>query len=157
MPHRARLTLYFFLLPVMLWLFLLIVIPHIDLLIISLQAENLDGDMEWSMVNYREFFDEKIYWMTFVRTAIYAILTTVLTFVITFPVAFYITKVLSLKYSVFLTILLLVPFWVSELVRIYGWMILLRESGVFNHFLLQLGIIDQPIEMLTSLYSISMG
>jgi spermidine/putrescine transport system permease protein len=52
---------------------------------------------------------------------------------------------------------LLVPFWVSELVRIYGWMILLRESGVFNHFLLTLGFIDKPIEMLYNDVSMVMG
>ncbi len=157
MPYAGRLTLYFFLVPVLLWLLLLIVIPHIDLFLISLQTEGDDGSATWSLVNYQAFFEEQIYWMTFVRTAIYAILTTVLTFIITFPVAFYITKVMSLRYSVFFTILLLVPFWVSELVRIYGWMILLRESGVFNHFLLQLGIIDVPIEMLYNDVSMVMG
>ncbi len=157
MPYAGRLTLYFFLTPVLLWLFLLIVIPHIDLFVISMQVENDDGDMVWSLLNYQAFFEEKIYWMTFVRTALYAILTTLLTFIITFPVAFYITKVLSIKYSGFFTILLLVPFWVSELVRIYGWMILLRESGVFNHFLLQLGLIDVPIEMLYNDISMVMG
>lgn len=157
MPFAGRVTLYFFLTPVLLWLFLLIVIPHIDLFIISLQAENDDGDMVWSLLNYQAFFEEKIYWMTFLRTALYAILTTILTFIITFPVAFYITKVLSIKYSGFFTILLLVPFWVSELVRIYGWMILLRESGVFNHFLLQLGLVDVPIEMLYNDISMVMG
>jgi spermidine/putrescine transport system permease protein len=157
MPYAGRLTLYFFLVPVLLWLLLLIVIPHIDLFLISLQTEGDDGSAVWSLINYQAFFEEKIYWMTFVRTAIYAILTTVLTFIITFPVAFYITKVLSLRYSVFFTILLLVPFWVSELVRIYGWMILLRETGVFNHFLLQLGIIDTPVEMLYNDISMVMG
>ncbi len=157
MPYAGRLTLYFFLVPVLLWLFLLIVIPHIDLFLISLQTEGDDGSAVWSLINYQAFFEEKIYWMTFVRTAIYAILTTVLTFIITFPVAFYITKVLSLRYSVFFTILLLVPFWVSELVRIYGWMILLRETGIFNHFLLQLGIIDKPVEMLYNDISMVMG
>jgi spermidine/putrescine transport system permease protein len=157
MPYVGRLTLYFFLVPVLLWLLLLIVIPHIDLFLISLQTEGDDGSAVWSLINYQAFFEEKIYWMTFVRTAIYAIMTTVLTFIITFPVAFYITKVLSLRYSVFFTILLLVPFWVSELVRIYGWMILLRETGVFNHFLLQLGIIDVPVEMLYNDISMVMG
>ncbi len=157
MPYAGRLTLYFFLVPVLLWLLLLIVIPHIDLLIISLQVEDDEGHAAWSLLNYQAFFEEKIYWLTFVRTALYAILTTFLTFLITFPVAFYITKVLSVKYSGFFTILLLVPFWVSELVRIYGWMILLRESGVFNHFLLQLGIVDIPIEMLYNDISMIMG
>jgi len=45
-------------------------------------------------------------------------------------------------------ILVLLPFWVSELVRVYGWMILLRESGVLNHFLLKFGILQRPVEML---------
>ncbi|MDJ0832685.1 MAG: ABC transporter permease [Gammaproteobacteria bacterium] len=157
MINKGQLTLYIFLAPVLLWLLLLIVIPHIDLFIISLQIEDDMGDMVWSLDNYRAFFDEQIYWLTFVRTAIYAILTTILTFLITFPVAFYITKVMSFKYSGFFTILLLVPFWVSEMVRIYGWMILLRESGVFNHFLLQIGLIEVPIEMLYNDISMVMG
>jgi spermidine/putrescine transport system permease protein len=157
MGRHVRWSLYVFMAPVLLWLLLLIVIPHIDLLVMSLKAENDYGDLVWSLDNYRTFFEEKIYWLTFVRTAIYAILTTVLTFLITFPVAFYITKVVKVKYSGFLTILLLVPFWVSEMVRIYGWMILLRESGVFNHFLLWLGLIDQPIEMLYNDVSMVMG
>ncbi|MCP4077837.1 MAG: ABC transporter permease [Gammaproteobacteria bacterium] len=153
----GRLTLYIFLAPVLLWLFLLIVLPHLDLFFISFQAENDMGDMVWSLSNYQAFFTEKIYWLTFLRTAMYAILTTILTFIITFPIAFYITKVLSLKVSGFFTILLLVPFWVSELVRIYGWMILLRESGVFNHYLMELGLIDKPIEMLYNDISMIMG
>ncbi len=157
MQHKGQLTLYIFLAPVLLWLLLLIVIPHIDLLVISLQVEDDMGDLVWSLDNYRAFFNEQIYWLTFVRTAIYAILTTVLTFLITFPVAFYITKVMSFRYSGFFSILLLVPFWVSEMVRIYGWMILLRESGVFNHVLLSIGLIDVPIEMLYNDISMVMG
>ena len=45
----------------------------------------------------------------------------------------------------FLMVLLLLPFWVSELVRVYGWMILLRESGVLNYFLLHFGLVQRPI------------
>ena len=137
-----------FLAPVLIWLFFLIVLPHIDLLIMSFRAENDYGDMVWSLVNYGEFFSEPIYWLTFVRTAVYAILVTCITFVIALPVAFYITKVVSPKVQGALIVLLLMPFWVSELVRVYGWMILLRESGVINHFLMAFGIIDHPVEML---------
>ena len=104
--------------------------------------------MVWSITNYLQFFGEPIYWLTFVRTAIYSILVTFLTFLIALPVAFYITKVVKPKFQGFLTVLLLLPFWVSEMVRIYGWMILLRESGVINHFLLKFGILHHPVEML---------
>jgi spermidine/putrescine transport system permease protein len=94
------------------------------------------------------FFEEPIYWLTFVRTALYSILVTFLTVVIALPLAFYITKVVVPKFQGFLLVLLLLPFWVSELVRVYGWMILLRESGVINHFLIKLGVLPQPVEML---------
>jgi len=148
MSNGKKWALFFFLAPVVLWLFLLIVLPHIDLLIMSFRYEDFNGQVSWSFKNYLNFFKEPIYWLTFVRTAIYSILVTFLTFVIALPVAFYITKVVNPKYQGFLLVLLLLPFWVSELVRVYGWMILLRESGVINHFLLKLGILKHPIEML---------
>ena len=148
MKKQFRWGLLFFLTPVLVWLFLLIVLPQIDLFIMSFRTENDAGEMVWSITNYLQFFGEPIYWLTFVRTAIYSILVTFLTFLIALPVAFYITKVVKPKFQGFLTVLLLLPFWVSEMVRIYGWMILLRESGVINHFLLKFGILDHPIEML---------
>ena len=148
MKKQFRWGLLFFLTPVLVWLFLLIVLPQIDLFIMSFRTENDAGEMVWSITNYLNFFGEPIYWLTFVRTAIYSILVTFLTFLIALPVAFYITKVVKPKFQGFLTVLLLLPFWVSEMVRIYGWMILLRESGVINHFLLKFGILDHPIEML---------
>lgn len=148
MKKQFRWGLLFFLTPVLVWLFLLIVLPQIDLFIMSFRAENDAGEMVWSITNYLNFFGEPIYWLTFVRTAIYSILVTFLTFLIALPVAFYITKVVKPKFQGFLTVLLLLPFWVSEMVRIYGWMILLRESGVINHFLLKFGILDHPVEML---------
>ena len=145
---QFRWALLFFLTPVLLWLVLLIVLPQIDLFIMSFRSENDAGQMIWTFTNYLNFFQEPIYWLTFVRTAIYSVLVTFFTFVIALPVAFYITKVVKPKFQGFLTLLLLLPFWVSEMVRVYGWMILLRESGVINHFLLKLGFMTQPIEML---------
>ncbi len=157
MKNHFRLGLFIFLTPVLLWLILLIVVPHIELLLMSLHGKDDMGKTVWTLANYGHFFTEEIYWYTFVRTAVYAIIVTVLTFLVTFPVAFYITKVVSLRLTGFLTILLLMPFWVSELVRVYGWMILLRESGVINHLLVSVGLIDAPIEMLYNDISMLMG
>ena len=156
---RARITLPFliFVTPVLMWLFLLIVLPHIDLLLMSFRIEDDAGATVWSLVNYLNFFDEPVYWSTFTRTAVYAILTTMITFAVSLPVAFYITKVVSPRFSGFLSLLLLMPFWVSELVRVYGWMILLRESGVINHFLLKAGLLQRPVEMLYNDVTMVMG
>jgi len=157
MKNHFRLGLFIFLTPVLLWLLLLIVIPHIELLLMSLHGKNDLGETVWTLANYRNFFTEEIYWYTFVRTALYAITVTILTFLVTFPVAFYVTKVVSPRLTGFLTILLLMPFWVSELVRVYGWMILLRESGVINHLLISAGLISTPVEMLYNDISMLMG
>jgi len=157
MKTHFRLGLFIFLTPVLLWLLLLIIVPHIELLLMSLHGKNDMGETVWTLANYRNFFTEEIYWYTFVRTALYAITVTILTFLVTFPVAFYITKVVSPRLTGFLTILLLMPFWVSELVRVYGWMILLRESGVINHLLTSAGLIDAPVEMLYNDISMLMG
>ncbi len=149
---------YIFLIPVILWLFLLIVLPQIDLFINSFRVVNDFSDKTtWGLGNYKSFFNDSVYWYTFVRTAVYSIITTFLTFLLTFPVAFYITKVVSNKYSGFLALLLLMPFWVGELVSVYGWMILLRESGVVNFILLQIGVINHPLKLLYNDASMLVG
>lgn len=154
---KYSLGFWIFLTPVLLWLVLLIVVPHMQLFFMSLQGKNDLGEPIWTIRNYTHFFTEEIYWLTFVRTASYSVLVTLLTFLVTFPVAFFVVKVAPKRSSGFLTILLLLPFWVSELVRVYGWMILLRESGVLNHFLLLLGLVDAPIEMLYNDITMIMG
>lgn len=157
MKSQGRWYLFFFLAPILLWLFLLILLPHLDLLIMSFRAEDVSGNRVWSFANYLNFFNEPIYWATFARTALYSIVVTFLTFIIALPVSFYITHVISPKFSGFLMVMLLLPFWVSELVRVYGWMILLRESGVINHFLVELGILNKPVEMLYNDATMIMG
>jgi spermidine/putrescine transport system permease protein len=150
-------TFYLLMVPVLLWLIMLIVIPHLDLFFKSFRFENDDGLVVFSLNNYLAFFEDKIYWLTFVKTAIYSIGVTVLAFVVTFPVAFYLTKIISKKYSSFMVLLLLIPIWIGELVTIYGWMILLGDRGVINNFLIKIGIIDTPIVMLYNNFSMTIG
>ena len=144
----------FFFLPVALWLSLLIVLPHLELLRLSFTSTSHEG---LTLVNYMAFFTEPIYWLTFVRTAAYSILVTFLVMVIALPVSFYITKVARVRTGGFLMMLVLVPFWVSELIRVYGWIILLRESGVINRFLVSTGLFGQPVEMLYNDVAMVMG
>jgi len=144
----------FFFLPVVLWLFLLIVLPHLELLRLSFTKANTG---KLTLDNYLAFFREPIYWLTFVRTAAYSITVTFLVMVISLPVSFYISKIVKGRLSGMLMILILVPFWVSELIRVYGWMILLRESGLLNHLLVSVGLFKQPVEMLYNDITMIMG
>jgi len=150
-------TFYLLIIPVLLWLVTLIIIPHIELFISSFQIENDDGKKIFSLANYFAFFKAQIYWLTFIKTAAYAIGVTILAFVITFPIAFYLTKVTSKKNASFLILLLLIPLWVGELVTVYGWMVLLGDHGVINHGLMAIGLIDEPINMLYTNFSMIIG
>ncbi len=130
------------------WLVGLIVLPHVELAVLSLRARVAPRVYEWSLEQYATFVDEPLYWHTFVRTAAMSIFATVCTLAIAFPVAWYIAKIARGRAKSLLFVLCLIPFWVSETVRTLGWMILLRESGVLPRLLVDLGITAAPVEML---------
>jgi spermidine/putrescine transport system permease protein len=144
----ARLALFLLLAPAVLWLGALIVLPHVELAVLSLRARVAPRVYEWSLAQYATFVEEPLYWHTFVRTATMSIIATVATLLIAFPVAWHIAKVARGRAKSALFVLCLIPFWVSETVRTLGWMILLRESGVLPRLLVDLGITAAPVELL---------
>lgn len=148
MRSSSKLALILLLMPLVLWIGLLIIIPHIDMFLVSIRERIGVGKYQTSFANYLTFLGEPIYLLTFARTAIMSVLTTVLTLIIGFPVAFFIAKIAKGRLQSALFLLCLVPFWVSELVRTFGWMILLRETGVVSNLLQWLGLVDGPIELL---------
>ena len=145
---RGRLALLLLLAPALIWLVGLIVLPHVELAMLSLRARVAPRVFEWSLAQYRTFFEEPLYWHTFVRTAVMSIVATACTFAIAFPVAWYIAKIAKGRSKSTLFVLCLIPFWVSETVRTLGWMILLRESGVVPRLLVDVGLTAVPIELL---------
>lgn len=154
---RLNLGLLLLLAPFTLWLLLLVVLPHSDLFLISLNEKRGPGQYAKGFGNYIDFFSEPLYWNTFLRTALMSISATVLTLLIAFPIAYYIAKLLRGRPKNLLFVLCLIPFWVSELVRTFGWMILLRETGVVSSFLQWLGWVDGPVEMLYNDAAIMIG
>ena len=144
-----------FMTPAALWLLLLIVLPHVDMFLLSIRSKGAGGVL--TLGNYGRFFVEPIYWNTFARTAVYSILATLLTLIIAFPVAYFIAKVARGRGKGVLFLLCLLPFWVSELVRTYGWMILLRESGILSGLLVWSGLAARPVEMLYNDVAIMIG
>ncbi len=156
-PDKNKLALFLLLTPLLVWLLLLIVIPHLDMMLISLQERVAAREYRTSFSNYIEFFSEPLYINTFIRTAVMSILATLLTLLIAFPVSYYIAKMMKGQSKQILFLLCLIPFWVSELVRTYGWMILLRESGVISSLLQSLSLVNGPIEMLYNDVAIMVG
>jgi spermidine/putrescine transport system permease protein len=145
---HGRLVLALLLAPALLWLGGLIILPHVDLALLSLRERVAPREYVPSLAQYRTFFSEPLYWHVFVRTALLSALATLLTLLVAFPVAWVIAKVARGRTSALLFVVCLIPFWVSETVRTLGWMILLRESGVLPSILVHLGLTSQPVELL---------
>ena len=157
MKNGARIGLALLLMPMLLWLSLLIVIPHIDMFLVSLRERVGVGEYQISFANYLTFFQEPLYLWTFLRTAVMSILATIITLLIAFTVSYFIAKIARGRTRSALFLLCLVPFWVSELVRTFGWMILLRETGIHSNLLQWAGLVSGPVEMLYNDAAIMVG
>jgi len=143
-----RLVLALLLAPALLWLLALIILPHLDLAVLSFRERVAPREYVASLAQYRSFFGEPLYWHVFVRTALLSAFATALTLLVAFPIAWIIAKLARGRMSALLFVVCLIPFWVSETVRTLGWMILLRESGVLPAVLVHLGLTAQPVELL---------
>ena len=64
-----------------------------------------------------------------------------------YPVAYFTTKLQPKKRS-FVIMLIILPFWISSLLRTYGWIILLGKTGLINSLLMQLNIVKEPLNMM---------
>lgn len=143
----GRLALILLLTPFVLWIALLIVLPHVGIVLLSLREKIGPGQYTYGFANYQAFIGEPIYWNTLLRTAVMSILVTGLTLVAGFPVAYYIAKVARTRTRVALFLLCLIPLWASDLVRALGWIMLLRETGIISSALQWTGLFG-PVELL---------
>jgi len=145
---HGRLALGLLLAPALIWLGALIVLPHVDLAVLSLRERTGPRHYVASLAQYKTFLQEPLYWHVFLRTAVMSLFATLFTLLLAFPIAWIIAKLARGRSGSLLFIVCLIPFWVSETVRTLGWMILLRESGVLPALLVKLGITAVPVELL---------
>lgn len=143
--------------PFALWILLLIILPHIGMVILSLREKVAPRVYEFSFANYVDFMQEPIYWNTLLRTGSMSLLVTALALLIGFPIAYYIAKIAGQRSKGALFLLCLIPLWVSDLIRAFGWILLLRETGVISTALQRIGLVSVPIEFLYNDATVVMG
>lgn len=143
-----RLSLVLLFAPFALWITLLIILPHIGMVALSLREKVAPRVYEVGFGNYIDFLNEPIYWNTLLRTGSMSLLVTFLALIIGFPVAYYIAKIAGKRSRGALFLLCLIPLWVSDLIRAFGWILLLRETGVVSSLLIWSGMTTEGIEFL---------
>ena len=152
-----RLSLILLFAPFALWIFLLIVLPHLGMFYISVREKVGPRMYEFGLGNYINFYTEPIYWNTLIRTGSMSLLVTVLALLLGFPIAYYIAKIAGNRTRGALFLMCLIPLWVSDLIRAFGWILLLRETGIISSSLQWAGVINTPIEFLYNDAAVIMG
>ena len=99
---------------------------------------------------------EPVYLDTFVQSFQLAITSTVFITLIGYPFGYFMAK-LPAGGKKKAMLLLMLPFWVNSLIRLYGWIIILQKKGVLNFVLKKLGLIEKPLKIMYSYPAIIIG
>jgi len=153
------------------WLLLFFLIPFAIILKISLAGYREamppfsplfswadEGVLQFQIVfeNFLYLLEDDLYWRSYLNALKLAAVSTVLCLLLGYPMAYYIAKQQGMRRNVLL-LLIILPFWTSFLLRIYAWIGILNNTGYLNNFLIWIGVIDTPIQMMQTEFAIYIG
>ena len=144
------------------WMIALIILPQIYMLDVSfrfnLPPPEVGGPNDvYTLKNYEYLiFGSKgsqdafnyLHMGIFVKTLFASVVVTLINFAICYPIAYYMAQVVKGGASRLLLLCLILPFWVNEILRAFAFRILFGSGGVINAVLIDLGVLDQPIDFI---------
>lgn len=159
-----------------LWMLVLFFIPFIIVFKISLSSpeiaqppysptfdpfvdgwsETLARFAEFTSANYLRLFDDSIYVSSYLSSIWIAGSSTVMMLFIAYPLAYGMARAPK-SWRPTLVMMVILPFWTSFLIRVYAWISILSEEGLLNSMLLSLGIIDEPLVILSTNAAVYIG
>ena len=155
--HPPRRIGWLLLSPMLAWLTVFVVAPAAILFVYSFCQRDELGlivyDFTWT--NYTRIVDP-IYFKIFAWSLWYAGLTTAICLLIGYPVAYYIARAPVGRRSTYL-LLLMIPFWISFLLRTYAWISLLKADGLVNATLQSMRLISVPLDVLYTPVAVLIG
>lgn len=156
--------------PPLLWVGLFIVVALLLLVMISfsepefgitpyksfLQMQNGKLEISPYFESYKILFQDSFYLKALLNSLKLALISTIFTFILAYPMAYVMYRA-SPKQRLLLLIFTIAPFWTALLIRVYGWIIILKPNGLLNELLLWSGMINQPLSLLNSQTAIVIG
>jgi putrescine transport system permease protein len=158
-----------------LWLLVFFLAPFLIVLKISLShdviaqppyAPVLDVAKGWAGIrdflagldfqNYAYVFGDAIFHESVLQSLVIAAVSTLIILVIGYPIAYGMARA-PRPLRPLLLIAVILPFWTSFLIRVYAWMGILAREGVLNQALLALGLIQEPLELLSTNTAVYIG
>lgn len=143
--------------PAVIWLVLFLVLPTLIVFVYAFLENGPYGTViyQFTLKHFARFF-EPLYLQVLWDTFLVAIFTTVVCLILGYPLAYTITR-MNRRWQNIMLLLVMVPFWINFLVRSYAWVVILRSQGVVNTFLMNLGIISEPLQLLYTPEAVMLG
>ena len=138
-------------LPTIVFLVVFFLVP-----LLAMGARSFTDPPGAGLSNYQKFFAEQAYVRILTNTFWIALLATLSCLVVGYPFA-YLMTIVSGRLAGVLLIAVLLPFWSSLLVRTFAWQVILRDTGVINRFLLDLGLIHDPLALIRTTGGVILG
>ncbi|QCX33315.1 ABC transporter permease [Caloramator sp. E03] len=145
---KKKFSAFLILSPVLVWMFAFFLIPLFLVVSVSFLTRGQYGGIQFNITldNYIRLIDPmylKIFW----NSLVISLMTTISCLLLGYPFAYIIGRSPK-KFRAILLMLIILPFWTNSLVRTYAWIILLRTEGVLNSYLMMMGIINKPLQLL---------
>ena len=157
MKNKNKLFEFLFTVPVFIYSVVLIFLPLVYIFVISFfKSDGYGGMVEVvTLQNYIQLFDI-VYVKIFLKSIFIALVVTFICVLISYPFVLAISHKSKVIQKVLMT-LVMVPFLTNSLIRMYGWIVLLRKSGVINQVLFKLNLIDGPLQLMYNNFGIIIG
>jgi spermidine/putrescine transport system permease protein len=138
--------------------FLLLVVPVCFVIVYSfwLRAANGQDIPAFQLGNYAKFFADFFYPTILLNTLRVAFETVILCLVLGYIPAYFFYKTTS-RLKPYLMLLVMLPFWISFIIRTLSWINILGDSGLINHLLIKSGLISSPLALLYNEGAVIMG
>lgn len=143
--------------PMYVFTILFVGLPILYMFLLSFlsRAEVWGVDFDFTLENYKRIL-EPLYLNTFADSFKLAVITTILVFLLGYPYG-YIMARMNAVWKKRMMLLIMIPFWTSALIRLYGWIIVFRSNGVMDKLLMGLGITEKPLKLLYSYPAVVVG
>lgn len=142
-----------------LYLFTLVFVagPLLYMVALSFATANEIHGVDWifTLENYKKIL-EPVYLNTFLESFQLAVTSTVIICLVGYPFGYFMARMSEGRKKKAM-LLLMLPFWVNSLIRLYGWIIILQNKGLMNTVLKALGIIEKPLKILYSYPAVVVG
>lgn len=143
--------------PIIIYALILILLPIVYIFILSFQTSGSYGEIIYNLTfyNYIELI-KSIYLRVFLVSFGIATITTIICMIIAFPFAYFLREK-SARTKTLITTLVMLPFLTNSLIRLYGWIVLLRKTGIVNTLLMNSGITDHPLSLMYNTFGTCVG